>query len=169
MSRVISPAGGDEGSQPEALPVYLIALEEARGAFADLMAQHERIRRNVGGLLGFAAIAVSIFGFSATRPTSTFGWVVQVGAVVGVVGLAASAAYVTLPLKLTPSMDPARVIGWGDDGDAEADTVRNLALGYEKSYQENRPQVARMFKGQISATVFFGLAVIMLALRATGV
>ena len=42
------------------------------------MAQPEKIRRNVGGLLGFAAIAVSVFGFTATPPTSAAGWVVQV-------------------------------------------------------------------------------------------
>jgi hypothetical protein len=73
-----------------------MALEESRNAFSDLMAQPEKIRRNVGALLGFAAIGVSIFGFAAGRPTGLFGWIFQVGALVGLVGLVICAAYVTL-------------------------------------------------------------------------
>lgn len=46
----------------ERLEVYRLALAESRTAFDDLMGQPEKIRRNVGALLGFAAVAVTIFG-----------------------------------------------------------------------------------------------------------
>jgi hypothetical protein len=165
-----STAGDGSGQhRADQLAVYLIALEEARAAFADLMAQPEKIRRNVAGLLGFAAIAVSIFGFAAARPTSVLGWIVQVGALVGIVSLAVTAAYVTFPAKLIPSMKADQIVGWGDEGDGEAAAVRNLALAYEKSVCENQPGVRRIFRAQIAATVFFGIAVIMLAVRLTGV
>jgi hypothetical protein len=121
----------------DALPVYRMALEESRNAFAALMAQPEKIRRNVGALLGFAAIGVSIFGFAAGRPTGIFGWICQVGALLGLIGLVICAAYVTLPRKLIPSMDADQIVGWGDDGDKEAEAVKNLALGVEENYRKN--------------------------------
>ena len=62
-------ARGEERDREDALPAYRLALEESRNAFSDLMAQPEKIRRNVGALLGFGAIDVSIFGFAAGRPT----------------------------------------------------------------------------------------------------
>lgn len=127
------------------------------------MAQPEKIRRNVGALLGFAAIGVSIFGFAVGRPAGIFGWICQVGALVGPLGLVVSAAYVTLPRKLTPSMDAEKIVAWGDAGDTEAEAVKNLALGVEENYRTNAPVIDRMFRGQIAATICFGFAVIMLA------
>jgi hypothetical protein len=152
----------------DGLPVYRMALDECRSAFSDLMAQPEKIRRNVGALLGFAAIGVSIFGFAAGRPIGIFGWICQVGALVGLLGLVLSAAYVTLPHKLTPSMDAEKIVAWGDAGDTEAEAVKNLALGVEDNYQRNAPVIRRMFRGQIVATICFGFAVIMLAIRVIG-
>jgi hypothetical protein len=126
--------GGGERDREDALPVYRLALEESRNAFSDLMAQPEMIRRNVGALLGFAAIGVSIFGFAAGRPTGIFGWIVQIGALVALLGLVVCAAYVTLPRKLIPSMEADKIVAWGDAGDTEAEAVRNLALPVEQNY-----------------------------------
>jgi len=148
----------------EAFAVYKIALEESRNAFNDLMAQPERIRRNVGALLGFAAIAVSVFGFAAGRPEARSGWLFQIGALVGLLGLIVCAAFVTLPRKLIPSMRADQIVSWGDQGDTERQTVRNLALGIEQNYVSNAEIIKSMFQGQIVATICFGFAVFMMAL-----
>jgi hypothetical protein len=152
----------------DAVSVYRVALEESRIAFAELMAQPEKIRRNVGAMLGFAGVAVSIFGFARGRPDSLWGWIWQIGALVGLLGLVACAAYVTWPWKLTPSMKADKIIAWGDDGDTEAETVRNVALAIEASYQKNKTIINRLFKAQLDAACFFGFAVLMLAIRLLG-
>jgi hypothetical protein len=152
----------------DALPVYRIALEESRIAFAELMAQPEKIRRNVGTMLGFAGVAVSIFGFARGRPDSLLGWIWQIGALAGLLGLVACAAYVTWPWKLIPSMEADKIIAWGDGGDTEADTVRNVALAIEANYQKNKTIIDRLFKAQLDAACFFGLAVLMLAITMLG-
>ena len=55
-----------------------------------------------------------------------------------------------------------------DAGDTEAEAVRNLALAVEQNYGKNAPLVADMFRIQIAPAMCFGLAVIMLAIRAIG-
>ena len=57
---------------------------------------------------------------------------------------------------------------WGDEGDSEAEAVKNLALGVEENYRNNAAVIACMFRGQIAATICFGFAVIMLAVRVIG-
>jgi hypothetical protein len=65
-------------------------------------------------------------------------------------------------------MKADQIVGWGDDGDKEAEAVKNLALGVEENHRKNAAVIARMFRGQIAATICFGFAVIMLAIRVIG-
>ena len=65
-------------------------------------------------------------------------------------------------------MKADQIVGWGDDGDKEAEAVKNLALGVEENYRNNAAVIACMFRGQIAATICFGFAVIMLAFRVRG-
>jgi hypothetical protein len=58
------------------------------------------------------------------------------------------------------------VVGWADEGDAEAKAVRNLALAYEKSVPTTSQVLGGCFEHN-AATVFFGITVIMLAVRVT--
>jgi hypothetical protein len=166
--RMVAEHGGEEPHRENALPMYRMALEECRNAFADLMAQPEKIRRNVGAVLGFAAIAVSIFGFAAGRPASILGWVCQLGAFLGLLGLIGCTVYVTLPWKLIPSVTADKIVAWGDAGDTEAEAVRNLALGIEENYEKNKAIIDRLFRAQIDAAGFFGLTVLALAIRVLG-
>lgn len=137
----------DAERRSSTLPVFKLALEESRIAFDDLMAQPEKIRHNVGALLGFAAIGTSIFGLTADQPANAFDWVCRVAALTSLLGLVVCAAYVTFPRKLIPSMDAGQVVAWGDAGDGESEVVRNLAIHIEASYKENLPLVKRMFRG----------------------
>jgi len=152
----------------ERLEVYRLALGESRSAFEDLMAQPDKIRRNAGALLGFAAVAVTLLGAVPARPPGWAGVTCQVGAVVGVVGLVVCTAVLTAPKKLVPSMRADRIVDWGDAGDSEATAVKSLALGIEESYQDNQNVIDIMSKWQIAATICFGVTVIMLAARALG-
>jgi hypothetical protein len=166
---IVVPATQKTGLRREdAIPVYRLALEESRNAFAELMAQPEKIRRNVGALLGFAGVGVSIFGFAAGRPDSLFQWICQVCALVGLVGLVGCAAFVMWPWKLVPSSEADKIVAWGDAGDTEAAALANLALGIEENYQTNKPVIDRLFRAQADAAGFFGLAVLALAIRALG-
>ena len=152
----------------ERLEVYRLALAESRAAFDDLMGQPEKIRRNVGALLGFAAVAVTIFGVAPTERAGSAGLAWQIGAVVAVVGLVVCTAVVMAPKKLVPSMRADLIVEWGDAGDSEASAVKSLALGTEQNYQHNTAVIKKMFRWQIAATICFGLTVFMLAARSIG-
>lgn len=150
---------------PECLEVYRLASAESRTAFEDLMAQPGKIRRNVGALLGFAAVAVTLLGAFPPRPPGWAAGACQVAAVAGVVGLVVCTAVLTAPKKLVPSMRADRIVGWGDAGDSEAAVVKSLALGIEENYRKNAVMIETMSKWQIAATICFGVTVIMLAAR----
>ena len=66
-------------------------------------------------------------------------------------------------------MKASDIVGWGDDGDTEAEAVRNLALAFEDVYDKNQPTVHRLFKAQIWATSSFCAAVTLLAVRTLGI
>lgn len=150
------------------LEVYRLALAESRSAFEDLMAQPDTIRRNAGALLGFAAVAVTLLGAVPARQPGWAGATCEVGVVVGVVGLVVCTAVLLAPKKLVPSMRADQIVKWGDLGDSEEAAVKSLALGIEKSYQDNQAVIDTMAKWQIAAAICFGMTVIMLAARQLG-
>lgn len=148
------------------LEVYQLALTESRTAFADLMQQPEKIRRNVGALLGFAAVSVTIFGAAPGRNTFVSGC--RVGVIIAVLGLAVCTAAVLAPKKLVPSMKADTIVRWADEGDTLEGAVKSLALGTDENYSTNAELIKKMFKWQIAAAVCFGLTAVLLAAPALG-
>jgi len=148
------------------LEVYRLALTESRTAFDDLMQQPEKIRRNVGALLGFAAVSVTIFG--ATPDGSTFVSGCRVGVIIAVLGLVVCTAAVLAPKKLVPSMKADEIVGWGDEGDTLEGAVKSLALGTDENYSTNTKLIKNMFRWQIAAVICFGLTAVLLAAQALG-
>lgn len=150
---------------PDRLAVYQLALAEARSALEELMGQPEKVRRNVGALLGFAGVAVTLFGVVSARPLALHGWILHILAIASFVGLVICTAAVALPKKLVPSMRADEIVAWGDSGDSEEQAVKSLAHSIEQTYGDNATVIKKMFKWQIAATVSFGSTVTMLALR----
>ena len=106
----------------------------------------QKIRRNVGALLGFAGVGVSIFGFAAGRPDS-------ISVVARSVRSEASASWAWLDAQLLscghgnwcrPARRQDRCLGrrWGHRSRRGGD----LALGIEENYQTNKPVIDRLFQ-----------------------
>ena len=148
------------------LEVYQLALAESRSGFDDLMQQPEKIRRNVGALLGFAAVSVTIFG--ATPRGNTFVSGCRVGVIIAVLGLVVCTAAVLAPRKLVPSMKADKIVSWGDEGSTLERAVKSLALGTDENYSTNKKLINNMFKWQIRAVICFGLTAALLAAQALG-
>lgn len=148
------------------LEVYQLALKESRTAFDDLMQQPEKIRRNVGVLLGFAAVSVTIFG--AGPDGSAFVSGCRIGVIITVLGLVVCTAAVLAPKKLVPSMKADKIVSWADEGDTLERAVKSLALGTDENYSTNKKLINKMFKWQIRAVICFGLTAVLLAAQALG-
>jgi hypothetical protein len=62
-------------------------------------------------------------------------------------------------------MKADNIVAWGEAGETEAEAVRNLALGVEENYRTNAPTGCRHVPVSDCGHHFFGLAVLMLAIR----
>lgn len=158
--------GTRPGEVPDRLEVYRLAHAESRAAFDDLMQQPEKIRRNVGGLLGFAAVSVTLF--SVTPSAGVLVAACRVGVIITVLGLVVCTAAVAAPKKLVPSMSGEKIMSWADEGESVEVAVKSLVLGTEENYSKNAKLIKKMFKWQIAATICFGLTAVLLAVRSLG-
>lgn len=160
----------DADGEPD-LAVYEMALAEARAGCQDLMAQPEMIRKNVGAMLGFAAVAASLFGLS-NGPGAASTWAGRIAALFAVVAfivLGVCAVLAMRPIKVRPGMDGKVVVSWGDAGAQPLQATRDLALHFETIYQQNKPTIQGRFHIQNVAAIALGVAVVALAIRSIAV
>lgn len=157
----------DDGSNDE-LAVFDLALTEARSGCADLIAQPELIRKNVGAMLGFAAVATSLLGISGKpwASATVVGQVAGVIALIAVVALGVCAGLAMRPVTVRPGMDGAVLVTWAEQGTSQTKATKELALYFEKIYAANKPVIADRFRYQEFAAIALSGVIVALAVRA---